>query len=254
MNAVAPMMADRPTFVPGLSPARSDRVIAIMQPTFLPWAGYFHLIASSDTFVLLDTVQLEKQSWQTRNRILVNGAEHRVSVPLDRQTIGLPLQQVQTRPRPEWFGKMRQTLAQAYAFSSFLPQALDCFDRAYGKGDLSLARMNAAFINAICDLLDIATPCIHASAMQADGARSERLIAICQELNGGTYLSPRGAADYLAEDGFDRLGGPTLQFQDFTPAPYPQKRVTGFISHLSIIDVLCHLGPAETRAYIGAAP
>ena len=247
-------MTDQPTFVPKFSPARSDRVIAIMQPTFLPWAGYFHLIASSDTFVFLDTVQLEKQSWQTRNRILVNGTEHRVSVPLDRQTIGLPLQLAQTRPRQEWFGKMRQTLAQAYAFSPFLPHTLDCFDSAYSEGDLSLARMNAAFIAAICNLLDIATPHVHASTMKANGARSERLIAICQELNGETYLSPRGAADYLAEDGFDRLGGPALQFQDFTPAPYPQKRATGFVSHLSIIDVLCHLGPAETRAYIGATP
>lgn len=235
-------------------PVAPRRVTAIMQPTFLPWSGYFHLIASADTFVLLDTVQIEKQSWQTRNRILVNGREHVLSLPVDRATLGGAIAQAQTRPRAEWFAKLRQTLAQAYAWSPHRGDMLDAFDHAYGAGDLSLARMNSAFIASICALLDIKTGLLHASELEGGGARSERLVAICRHTGADIYLSPRGSADYLASDGFDAMGGPELRFQNYTPAPYAQKRATHFISHLSIVDVYAHLGRDGTKNYIGAAP
>lgn len=229
-------------------------VVAIMQPTFLPWAGYFNLISSVEKFVFLNSVQIEKQSWQTRNRILVNGAEHTLSIPINRDTLGGVLTSVRTQPRERWFRKMRTTLIQAYAFSAFRDEMIAIFDASYGTGDLSLERMNRTFIAGFCDLLYIPTPLLLASDLDAQGVRSERLIAICQSVNAQVYLSPRGSADYLALDGFERQGGPKLLFQNYNPAPYPQKRTSNFISHLSIVDVYCHLGPDGTRTYIGVNP
>lgn len=228
-----------------------QRIIAIMQPTFLPWAGYFNLIASVDQFVFLDTVQIEKQSWQTRNRILMNGAEHMLSLPVDRDTWGCPLRSSRTQPRERWFTRMRSTLMQAYAFSRFRNEMIAIFDAAYGEGDLSLERMNRDFISAFCRLLKITTPLLKASDLDAEGTRSERLIAICRFLDAQAYYSPRGSADYLDQDGFVRPDGPRLFFQDYHPTPYQQKRSSRFTSHLSIVDVYCHLGPDETRVYIG---
>jgi hypothetical protein len=229
-------------------------VIAIMQPTFLPWAGYFDLINSVDQFVFLDSVQIEKQSWQTRNRILINGKEHILSVPMDRETMRGPLLSACAQPREHWFSKMRTTLLQAYAFSPFRNDVITAFDAAYGEGDLSIERMNRIFISVFCQLLNIQTPLLKASDLGSQGVRSDRLIAICHSLNAQIYLSPRGSAEYLEQDGFTRHGGPNLVFQNFAPKPYQQKRTSTFISHLSIVDVYCHLGPDQTRAYIGMRP
>ena len=75
---------------------------AIMQPMYLPWAGYFNLIAAVDTFVFLDDVQLERQSWQTRNRILLGGKEVLLSVPTQRVPLDTPIELIALADATRW--------------------------------------------------------------------------------------------------------------------------------------------------------
>lgn len=91
----------------------------IMQPTFFPWAGYFYLASQADVFVFLDDVQLEKQSWQTRNCILLNGKAAWISVPLIHMGSEQKICEVEVFDQSLWRIKLLRKLAQTYARHPF---------------------------------------------------------------------------------------------------------------------------------------
>lgn len=85
-----------------------------MQPTYLPWAGYFHLIGTVDKFVFLDDVQFERRSWQSRNRILLEGREHYLTVPVRKASRSELIKNIAIDNDQEWRKRHLQLLRQAY--------------------------------------------------------------------------------------------------------------------------------------------
>ena len=98
--------------------------------------------------------------------------------------------------------------------------------------------------------LGITTPLHRASELGVSGFRSDRLLAICRHFGAKEYLSPVGAATYLAEDGFAAHSSALLRYQNFQPRPYQQLGSEEFISHLSIVDVIANLGLAGAKEYL----
>ena len=86
----------------------------VMQPTYLPWTGYFNLIFQSDVFVFLDDVQYERGSWQNRNRILLNGQPHFLTVPSIRTQLSEQIKMVEIDAKKNWRSKHVKTIKQAY--------------------------------------------------------------------------------------------------------------------------------------------
>lgn len=226
--------------------------LAVMQPTYIPWAGYFNLIKNSDFFVLLDDVDFEKQSWQTRNRILQNGKETLLSIPVKKSPLGTNIKSIQVDDLKKWRKKHISSLNQAYSKAIFkneiIPQIINIIENLEYN---TLVSLNTNIITCICSLLDISTPLFRSSDLNCSGKRSDYLISLCKHFDVDIYLSPLGAKDYLEEDSFEEKSKIKLDFQNYKPSLYEQYKSSDFISHLSIIDVIANIGIDETKKYIG---
>lgn len=221
-----------------------------MQPTFLPWAGYFNLMAEAEVFVLLDDVQVEKQSWQTRNRLWLSGAVRWVSVPIRHARLDQTIAETEIRDETRWREKLGRGIRQSYGKHPFADDALELVAVIEDSPATRLAALNEAIIRHVAARLTLGAAIHRASDLGVAGRRSDRLIALCRHFSAREYLSPPGSAAYLEEDGFAARSPARLRFQSYTPAPYPQKGPAAFESHLSILDVVAHLGWMETRRYV----
>ena len=138
----------------------------IMQPTYLPWSGYFNLIAEADDFVFLDDVQFSHQSWQQRNRILVNGQPHVLSVPVLTSDRGpQPICEVRVDESKNWRKKHVRTLQQAYAKHPYGKQAVALVEGVIGGGSNLLAEINIAIIRAFCQAMGLSANFHRSSAL-----------------------------------------------------------------------------------------
>lgn len=231
-----------------------DVKCAIMQPTYLPWAGYFNLIASVDKFVFLDDVQLERQSWQTRNRILLNGMVHLLVVPIKRSSLTANICQAIISPHdPRWYERHWKTLCSAYIKSSYGKVLLEILEPLYTSSPpLQLAQWNIRIIKVISDALGLRRQFFVSSELGCEGGRVDKLISICELLGGSRYRAPAGAENYLRSDFFTSKTEVALEIQRFIPAPYKQLGRGQFVSHLSICDVIANMGIEQTKNYIEA--
>ena len=223
---------------------------AIMQPTYLPWVGYFNLISQVDIFVFLDDVQFERQSWQSRNRIILEGKEHWLSVPVHHKSHIQRLDTVQIDFSRRWQRKHILGLEQAYRKTLFLDQLEVIIKIIQNAGGMTLVELNAAIIQAIAHVLNLETRFIRASSLNLGGRRSQHLLNICEALDCQEYLSPIGSQAYLTEDGIFQKSAIQLSFQDYIPQPYPQVKSPIFKSHLSILDLIANIGIQKTAQQV----
>lgn len=230
-----------------------NKTISIMQPTYLPWAGYFNLMTKVNTFVFLDNVQFSRHSWQSRNRILLQGNEHYLSIPIQKRmplkTLILDVESSLTHQ--DWKNKHWEIIKNAYSKTTYGKILLNILEPHYNcNGIVNVADFNIGIILDIANVLDLNIDFIRASNLECIGARSERISSICNILEGNVYLSPMGAHEYLKEDKFENKSNILLTFQSFEPSPYVQYLSNNFISHLSIIDVIANIGLNATKLYI----
>jgi len=221
-----------------------------MQPAYLPWAGYFNLIAAVDVFVFFDDVQYIKREWINRNRILLDGAAHWLSVPVQGGPRDMLIADARTDESQPWRRRHLQSLLSVYGRHLAGPVMIDIVEQALGQPDTTLAGINIGLVQAFAERLGLRTRFVRASTLACDGKRSTRLMNVCRALDCDRYLSPAGAADYLAEDGVFAGSPVALEFQQCEVASYPQRGATEFVSHLSIVDVVANLGFEEALRYI----
>lgn len=223
---------------------------AIMQPTFLPWAGYFNLMASVDVFVFLDDAQYQKSSWHNRNRVPVNDVPQWLTVPIQHQALSQSILDTVVNPQPVWRQKMLRQLTQLYARHPYRSE-LECFTALIADTAFtSLAELNIALITMVAGKLRLSCNMCRSSTMNSTGVRTERVLAILKEVGATAYLSPQGARDYLTEDGFCLQNEFTLSYQEFTAKAYPQMKSSQFIEKLSIVDVVMNIGWDATAQYV----
>jgi hypothetical protein len=220
-----------------------------MQPTYIPWAGFFHLAANAVVFVFLDDVQLERQSWQTRNRILAAGREVILSVPLVNSSLSTKINEAQIQRKYDLGSKHLRTIKNSYP--DLLRQRLvtDLLADAYESTD-NLAKLNSRVLRAFFSLLGIRCETIMASDLECDGVRSEKIANICKRVGASVYISPAGSRGYLEEDGFENNWSIPVVFQNFCPRPYKQRFTNSFQSHLSIVDLIGNCGIQFAKEYI----
>lgn len=222
-----------------------------MQPTYMPWTGYLRLIARVDRFVYLDDAQYERGTWHQRNRVLVNGAAHWLTVPVLRTSLGDSIAQVRVDDAAHWRRKHLALVANSYGRHPCAADALALARALEQRPELtSLADLNIALIEHCCERLHLGAKRVRASELGISGARTQRVIGICRSQDATAYLSPPGARDYLAEDGFERQGDIELQLDEFAAPPYPQRGSASFVSHLSVLDAVANLGWAGLARYI----
>jgi hypothetical protein len=226
---------------------------AIMQPTYMPWAGYLNLMAHVDLFIYLDDAQYERSSWQNRNRVLVKGAPTWVTVPVVRGFLGAQINRVTVDDATPWRRKHVALLSGSYARHAHVREMLEATELLGVTSLTHLADLNIALLERLRYRLGIATPTLRSSQLGIDGVRTDRLIAILEKLGATEYVTPPGALDYLQRDLFAERTPIKLHVHDFQPAKYRQRDTEEFVSHLSVLDVVAHIGWSDAKGYIHPA-
>jgi hypothetical protein len=218
--------------------------IAIMQPTYLPWLGYFDLMDQADLFVLLDNVQFAKQTWQQRNRIKNSRGLEWLTVPVQfRGRFGQTIAEVEIRDADFW-KKHARTLEVNYGraehFRAYFPELWWIYEE---NGPWSrLVDLNIALMEWVRSLLVIKTPMVRASELDAEGKRSGRVASICRSVGATEYLSPIGAAGYVLSE-MEEFSERGIQvfFQNYTHPAYRQL-FPPFLPYASVIDCIFNEG------------
>jgi hypothetical protein len=219
--------------------------IAIMQPTYLPWAGYFDLMEQVDRFVILDDVQFSKQSWQQRNRIKTRDGIQWLTVPVGHE-IGKAarIADVEIDNTRKWRKKHFESISQNYSRAKWVSYYKQILSDLYSVEWGSLVDLNLAFIDAIRIILEIDTDLVVASEIAVGGGRIEHLIEICKRTAATEYLSPIGSCQYLGQGAEMLAAGISLRYHHYRPEPY-QQLSPPFVSHLSVIDMILNEGPGS---------
>ncbi len=225
-------------------------LIAIHQPNWLPWLGYFHKIACADTFVFLEDVQFSKGSYTNRVRILLNGRERWLSQPI-KQKFGQRIADVEFSD-PNWVGKHMSLLSTAYNNAPAYPDVFPLLSEMFESfSHTSLATFNRNLIEAISNKLGLSANFLRDSelAVGSEGG-DDRLIALVRSCASGKprYLSGAGGRGYQDEDKF-RAAGIDVEYTDFQHPRYDQGD-TPFVPGLSIVDSLFRVGWHETARLV----
>lgn len=221
-------------------------LVAIHQPNYMPWAGFFNKWMLADAFVILDTVQYHKNEWQNRNRIKTAHGASWITVPV---TYRFPqkIDEVGIAPGP-WARKQIAMIEQAYARAPYIDQYWPDLRSILLEPWQKVSELNIALILQLGSMLGCTAPLHIASDM---AIRSEdqtgRLVEICRELGGDGYLSGQEGRNYLDRSVFEEACL-ELWFQQVEAPLYPQLHGE-FISHLSVIDMLFNVG-AEAKELI----
>lgn len=225
--------------------------IAMMQPMFLPWLGYFELMASVDIFVFLDDFQFVRQAWGHRNRLFLSpGSPGLVSIPISHPgNLKATFLEVALAPDHRWQAKLGRSLSQSYGKSPRFAPSWARIEKLIKQPAANLADYEIAIAEAIAGELGVATEFRRSSAYPTAGlGRSERLVALLDAVGAGSYYAARGSAEYLREDGVFPLKRLPVFFQDFQPVPYPQTGSPTFVPRLSALDALFNLPTKDARA------
>lgn len=215
-------------------------IVSIHQPQFFPWLGYFEKIASSDVFVLLDDVQFKKNEWQNRNRIKTAGGPQWLTVPVQYH-FPEKIMEVKINNQVDWKKKHLHALEYNYSKAEYFNSVNPVISAIYDNNWDGISDLNTITIQKSMEILKINTPLIKSSELNMPGSSTERLVNICKHFKASSYIAGQGGKDYLDESLFIKENIKVV-YQDFKHPVYKQC-FGDFLSHMSIIDLLCNCGP-----------
>jgi hypothetical protein len=239
------------------TPERASRqgAVAIMQPTFLPWAGYFALMLQAETFVFLDSVQFVRRSWQQRNRIKVPGGTLWLTVPvLSRGAREQLISDVQIDHTGGWIEKMIRTITHHYARAPHFAPYADAVFAILRKRHERLADLSIELIAHLQGALGIECTLLRSSALGGKGHKADLLASLCAELGAKTYVAAVGSKEYIDESTAFPDRGIEVRYNAYQALAYPQLHGP-FEPFLSVLDLLLNAGPesgATVRAGLAA--
>jgi hypothetical protein len=227
-------------------------IVAIHQPQYMPWCGYFHKIAKADLFVILDDVQFKKNEWQHRNRIRTPQGWQWLSVP-NHYRFPQRINEVTVNNAVNWREKHMHAIMTSYGKAPWFKQYWKDFENFFAKDRTTMALLNSDSVLMLCRLFGITTPIEYSSAFCFEGASTERLVNICRHFKADNYLSGSGGRSYLDETLFARAGI-KVSFQEFSSPRYPQHWAGSdaeFIQELSAVDLLFNCGGESLALLMG---
>lgn len=227
-----------------------NKIIAIHQPNFFPWLGYFSKIARSDTFIFLDDVQFPKKggSWSNRVQLLIGGRSLWVTAAIDRKYQGLrEIREMCFRENDIWREKIIKSIEANYIKHPFYEETMSIIKPLLENEDDDIAEYNIRAVTDISNELGL-TKCkmLRSSDFDIADASTERLCKLTQIVGGNVYLCGGGADSYQDDDLFSKYGVDLL-YQDFKHPTYPQRGQKDLVAGLSIIDVAMNVGWGAVR-------
>lgn len=220
----------------------------ILQPSYIPWRGYFHLIQRADVFVFYDDVQYDKHGWRNRNRIKTQHGSQWLTIPVAARgnvTEGLRLCDVQMLWQQNWAKKHWASVAQAYAkaphFREYEPLLANLYRFEPTTRPANLVDYTIATTQHLAAILGIThTRFVRSSELNTSGEKTDRLIAILKAIDADHYISGPSARRYIDAKRFADANI-KLEYVEYNYAEYTQLHPP-FDGQVSILDLLFHLG------------
>ena len=217
--------------------------LALHQPNFIPYIGFFHKMAQADQFVLYDDVQFAKEGFINRNRIKTPTGPQWITVPvLTKGRLEQIILDVELVSHGNWRKKVLGSIRQNYGRSAHFKAYYESFEEIILRQFSRLVDLNIALIEWVRTITGIGTPMTRSSTIPGvTGSATERIISICRALGADTYYSGKGGDNYQDRTLYEQAGIQLVMSQFQLPS-YPQPWGE-FEPQLSIIDLIFNVGP-----------
>lgn len=230
--------------------------LAIMQPYFFPYLGYFDLINRADRWIVFDTPQYIRHGWVNRNRILhpTSGWLH-IIVPVKKHSRGTPISQIEASATQNWGDRIIGQLDHYRKRAPFFKETLQLVQACLAVKESSLSRLNVSILHRVCELLEIPFQYDYLSEMSLKlgpvDDPGDWALQISRSLNASEYFNPPGGASLFNRSEFEKYGI-KLSIQDYCSFNYATDPYQ-FVPDLSVIDVLMWNSIATIRAHLDEA-
>lgn len=214
--------------------------VAILQSNYIPWKGYFDIIAAVDEFILYDDMQFTKNDWRNRNKIKTSNGPQWLSVPVGQDS-NRRIRDV-VIPDNHWQKKHWRTLQANYRRAPYFQEIADWLAPFYiDMSYKNLSELNRKLIASVCNYLEIQTKVSNSWDYQLIQGKTERLVDLCKQAGGTEYISGPAAKDYIEDRYFDEAG---IKLSWFNYSGYPEyPQLWGeFVHDVSILDLLFNCG------------
>lgn len=223
--------------------------VGILQSNYIPWKGYFDIIAAVDEFIIYDDMQFTRRDWRNRNHIKTPQGIQWLTVPV--QTKGKYNQKIRETEinGMDWADSHWKTLTQNYCNAPHFIEIASWLRPLYlGEVYTHVSQLNRRFIEAICNYLDINTTITNSWDYSLLGGKNERIVHLCLQAGANEYISGPAAKNYVDEEIFADMG---VKISWFDYAGYPEypQLWGGFIHGVTILDLLFNCG-RKSRSYM----
>jgi hypothetical protein len=226
----------------------------ILQPSYVPWRGFFHQVQRADTFVFYDDVQYDARGWRNRNRVKTAQGTRWLTIPVHHRGVQLertPIDQVAIDWSQDWAKKHLTTLRHAYGRAPYFERYAPLVEEHLARRPALLADLTIDLTVALARALGLErTRFVRSSTLGVTGAKTERLLAILQKVGATHYISGPSARDYLDEPLLQR-SGISLEYMRYDYPEYEQLHPP-FDPQVSVLDLLFMAGPDAGRFIWGA--
>lgn len=231
-------------------------IVAIHQPDFFPWQGFFSKIRKADVWVDLDHVinRTNEQSWFRRVNMDIFGRSSYISISVEKDPSRTFVPICEMRINQiivNKDAKIYKSIRESYKKTPFFDEYFSLVDEYFSSSEVLLAERNRRFIKTVIELLEIEVEIVKSSDLQPEGKSTEMLIDLIRKMGGSVYLSGDGAAGYQNESLYAE-NNIELRFNNFKPRLYQQRNVKQFIPGLSVLDSLFNVGAEETKRIINS--
>lgn len=227
--------------------SKNNKLIAICQPNYIPWKGYFDNINYVDELIVDDYVQFTRRDWRNRNKIKTQHGTSWLSIPVQSKgNFYQSISKVKTTNNL-WRREHWETIRRNYSKANYFKQYKELFEYLYlGSSEQMLTNINQMFTKEICSLLDIKTKFSHIQSYlynkESYEDKTDRLIDICRKSNANKYLTGPAAKNFLNEEKFKSKGIEVIYF-DYSEYPRYKQLYGSFEHEVSIVDLIFNTGP-----------
>lgn len=224
--------------------------LAIMQPYFMPYIGYFQLIDAVDCFVIYDDVNYIKKGWINRNNIQLNQQTHLFSLPLQSMSQNKHINETRLDANPAWKLNWLKTIRQSYRKAPFFDAVYPLLEEIMGYEDQNLARFCSHSLQKTSSYLQLKTRFVASSEIEKDNTLKgqDKILELCEKLHATDYINAIGGMELYDRKAFSDAGI-ALHFLKTNPVAYRQFK-DEFIPWLSIIDVMMFNDIGQTNALL----
>ena len=221
------------------------KVVAIHQPEYLPWLGFFKKMMNVELFVFLDDVQFRKKGWQNRNRIRINDGTTLLSIPV--HTHSYPkINEVTIDNEKNWSMRHKKSILYNYARAPYFGEIKDFIESIFEKKFQYLVDLNTEIIKFIMNELEIKSKIVFSSELEISKKGSDRVLDICKAVDADHYITGTFWAESNLRVEEFKKSNIDIEFQKFQHPIY--KQIHGeFIPEMSIIDLLFNEGRKEAK-------